>query len=446
MNEWGWFFVLAAGFAAAWLLQSFRLRGRSHSSEQEREETMRAHAKLEVRSEELEKSVFEAKEHASKLQEENTALHSKLAGGGERILFLNSRIEEQKKELVEIHKKLSSEFEALANRVLDSNSDKFVARNKESLDKLLIPLAEKITNFRERVEKTHEQGVKDRATLSEQLKTLGDLNRRMSEEAHGLTTALRGQSKTQGNWGELILETVLEKSGLVSGQEYETQVSLQNEEGKRYQPDVLINLPEGKHLVIDAKASLVAYERCVNAEDEDKSERFLKEHIQSMKAHVNELSKKRYDTLYGIESPDFTLMFVPVEPAFSLAMQNDDTLFDHAFRQNVIMVTPSTLLATLRTVSSIWRQEKQTRNALDIAQRSGALYDKFVGFFEDMKRIGSSIQKSGEIYDAAMSKLKTGRGNLVNQVESLKKLGARAQKALPDEAVESSGQDKSFDG
>jgi DNA recombination protein RmuC len=319
---------------------------------------------------------------------------------------------------------------------LDANSEKFVARNKESLDKLLVPLSEKITDFRARVERTHDQGVRDRAELVAQLRTLGELNQQMSAEARNLTTALKGQSKAQGNWGELVLATVLEKSGLVEGREYLTQASLKSEDGKRQQPDVLVCLPEGKHLVIDAKVSLVAYERCVNEDDEGRREAALKEHIQSVKSHVLELGRKRYDALYEIRSPDFTLMFVPVEPAFVLAVQADDSLFDFAFRQNVVMVTPSTLLATLRTVANIWRQEKQTRNAIDIAEKSGLLYDKFVGFFEDMQRIGEQIGRSQEAYDAAMNKLSSGRGNLVSQVQRLKELGAKAKKALPEGVAE----------
>ena len=234
----------------------------------------------------------------------------------------------------------------------------------------------------------------------------------------------------------MILERVLEKSGLVAGQEYVTQTSLTSEDGRRFQPDVLIKLPEDKHLVVDSKVSLVAYERCVNEEEGTLLEKHLKEHVASLKTHVSDLSKKRYESLYGINSPDFVLMFVPIEPAFTLAMQTDDSLFDHAFRQNVVIVTPSTLLATLRTVANIWRQEKQTKNVLEIARRSGALYDKFVGFYSDMEELGKRIGKSQEVYDAAVNKLKSGKGNLVKSVEDIKILGAKAKKALPQETVE----------
>ncbi|EDY82655.1 RmuC domain protein [Verrucomicrobiia bacterium DG1235] len=453
MSEWDWVLALLAGFAAAWFIQAYRLRTPKGLAEEEKaalEDELAAaaqeKAKLEERSRSLEESFGGAKEELVQLRDENTGLNRKLAGADERIHSMETRIAEQKAELAELQKKLTAEFETLATRVLDANSEKFAIRNKESIDKLLAPLSEKITDFRSRVETTHDQSVKDRAELVAQLKTLGELNQKMSTEAHNLTTALKGQTKTQGNWGELVLGTVLEKSGLMEGREYLTQASFVSEDGKRQQPDVLIVLPEGKHLVVDAKVSLVAYERCVNEESETKREAALKDHIQSVKNHVAELSKKRYDALYEIQSPDFVLMFVPVEPAFIMAIQADDTLFDFAFRQNVVLVTPSTLLATLRTVANIWRQEKQTRNALDIAQRSGALYDKFVGFFEDMKKIGEQIGRSQVAYDSAMNKLSIGRGNLVNQVQSLKELGAKAKKALPAETVEGAGEELKLDG
>ena len=443
MSEWGWLIALVAGFFAAWLVQAYRLRTPKGLPEEERSEfegklakAAQENATLEERCRSSEELLKSSQSELSQAREDNTSLNRKLAAGEERIQSMGTRIDEQKKEVAELQKKLTAEFESLATRVLDANSEKFAVRNKESIDKLLTPLSEKISDFRSRVDRTHDQSVKDRAELVAQLKTLGELNQKMSAEAQNLTTALKGQTKTQGNWGELVLETVLEKSGLEEGREYRTQASFTSEDGKRQQPDVLINLPEGKHLVIDAKVSLVAYERCINEEDADQRGAALKEHIQSVKNHVAELSKKRYDALYEIQSPDFTLMFVPIEPAFVMAIQADDTIFDYAFRQNVVIVTPSTLLATLRTVANIWRQEKQTRNALDIAEKSGLLYDKFVGFFEDMKKIGEQIDRTQVAYDAALNKLSTGRGNLVNQVQRLKDLGAKAKKALPAETVE----------
>lgn len=443
MSELVWIIALAIGFAAAWLIQRFRLKNSGAISPEELEERNRqrsekidALARLEERTRSLDELLGQARLEVDALRQENTGLNGKLAAAEERSEGLKKRLAEQKEELLSIQKKLTAEFENLANRILDEKSKKFAVQNKESLDKMLAPLNERIKDFRERVDKTHEEGLKGRAALNEQLKNLHSLNRQMTEEAQNLTSALKGQSKAQGNWGEMILERVLEKSGLVAGQEYVTQTSLTSEDGRRFQPDVLIKLPEDKHLVVDSKVSLVAYERCVNEQEGTLLEKHLKEHVASLKTHVSDLSKKRYESLYGINSPDFVLMFVPIEPAFTLAMQTDDSLFDHAFRQNVVIVTPSTLLATLRTVANIWRQEKQTKNVLEIARRSGALYDKFVGFYSDMEELGKRIGKSQEVYDAAVNKLKSGKGNLVKSVEDIKILGAKAKKALPQETVE----------
>ena len=455
MGEWIWLVAGLSGFVLAWAAQGFRMAAKARSAldlalaeqaGQHEEKVLlameklaqleRDNAALAERSRFQEESLLRGGEDLSKLRGECADLNRALASSQERARSKEERLEAQKRELEAMQQKLTADFEILATRALDANASKFAAQNKESLDKLLLPLAEKIGSFRERVERSHEQGIKDRASLMEQLRQLGELNQRMSEEARNLTTALKGQAKTQGSWGELILETVLEKSGLVAGREYVTQVSSVGEDGKRYQPDVIVNLPDSKCLVIDAKVSLVAYERSVNAVDAAEREAALKDHLKSIRNHVAELGKKRYDALPGISSPDFVLMFIPVESAFSLAAQADDTLFDAAFRDAVVLVTPSTLLATLRTVSNVWRQEKQTRNALEIATRGGALYDKFVGFVGDMEEIGLRLSKSREAYEAAMSKLQGGKGNLLRQVEDLKELGAKAKKSLPSEKLE----------
>ena len=445
LGDFEWAVALLLGFVAAWVVQRYRLSMAKMPTPEELEESERertaeteAVARLKERAENLDQSLSKAQGEVEVLREENTGLHGKLAAAGERAESQEKRLAEQKEELAAIQKKLTTEFENLANRILDEKSKKFVVQNKETIDKLLNPFSERIKEFRERVDKVHEEGIKDRAALNEQLKNLHLLNRKMTEEAQNLTTALKGQVKSQGNWGEMILERVLEKSGLVAGQEYITQAHLTDEEGRRYHPDVLVRLPEERHLVVDSKVSLVAYEACANEEDREKSEQRIKEHVLSIRTHVTGLSKKSYESLYGINSPDFVLMFVPIEPAFTMAMQADDALFDFAFGQGVVIVTPSTLLATLRTVANIWRQEKQTRNVLEIARRSGALYDKFVGFYADMEEIGKRLGKSQEAYDAAFSKLKTGRGNLVKSVEDIKTLGAKAKKALPPAAVEDS--------
>lgn len=434
-----------ACFVVAWLIQHFRYRSREADAEQsfealrvDRDETHSKAVRLEERLTNEAAALTAALSELDGQRENGLQLERSLARATEQNRFLEERIVEQKVELESIHKRLTNEFENLASRILDEKSKKFAVQNKESLDKLLLPLSERITSFRERVEQSREEDVKDRAALKEQLRSLRELNQQMGEEAQNLATALKGQVKTQGNWGEMILERVLEKSGLVAGQEYITQVSLNDESGKRFQPDVLIRLPEEKHLVVDAKVSLLAYERYANASEKGVQEAALKAHLNSVRTHVTELSKKGYEKLYEIQSPDFVLMFVPVEPAFTTAMIADDGLFDFAFRQNVVLVTPSTLLVTLRTVANIWRQEKQTRNALEIARKGGDLYDKFVGFYGDMEEIGRRIAKSGEAYEGAMKKLRSGRGNLVRRVEDLRTLGARATKSLPGDSLEDS--------
>jgi DNA recombination protein RmuC len=278
---------------------------------------------------------------------------------------------------------------------------------------------------------------KERAGLSEQIKMLHDLNQQMSKDANNLTKALKGETKTQGNWGEFILERVLEKSGLVKGQEYAVQESITDEEGKRLQPDVVIYLPESKCIIIDSKVSLVGYERYCSAEDEVIKAAALKEHISSIKKHIANLSSKNYQNLYKIKSLDFVLLFMPIEPAFSLAVQNDMELFNDAFERNIVIVSPSTLLATLRTIASIWRQENQNRNALEIARQSGALYDKFQSMVTDLMEVGKRLHSVQDNYEDVMKKLSTGKGNLITSVEKIKKLGAKATKSLPQGMADS---------
>ncbi len=438
LGEFSWIVALLLGFGGAWVIQSLRLASGSKASQEERAAEKEAAARLQERADRLEETLGEERAALEELRSENTGLHGKLAASSERLEAQEKRIAEQKTELESIQKKLTADFENLANRILDEKSKKFVSQNQENLDKLLKPFGERIKDFRERVDTVHEQGVKDRAALNEQLKNLHSLNQQMTQEAQNLTSALKGQTKTQGNWGEMILERVLEMSGLTAGQDYETQASLTDDDGRRFQPDVIVHLPERKHLVVDSKVSLIAYEACANEEDPKTYDSRLKEHVASVKTHVNELNNKNYESLYGINSPDFVLMFVPIEPAFTMAMQADDTLLEFAIGKRVVIVTPSTLLATLRMVANIWRQEKQSRNVMKIAQSSGDLYDKFVGFYADLEAIGKSIGKSQEAYESAANKLKTGKGNLIKRVEDIKNLGVKTKKSLPPEAVEDS--------
>jgi len=304
------------------------------------------------------------------------------------------------------------------------------------MGEVLNPLKEKIQLFEKKVDETYEKGLKDQTELRAELLKLYDLNHRISEEASNLTKALKGDVKKQGNWGEVVLERILERSGLNEGEQgYQKQFSDTSEDGKRIQPDVVINLPDNKHIIVDSKVSLIAYERAVNADTEQDRQKFLKEHLLSLKNHIKGLSEKHYQTASKLNSPDFVLLFIPIEASFSVAVQEDQELFSFAWDQKVVIVSPSTLLATLRTISSIWQQENQTRNALEIARQSGALYDKFVGFIADMETIGKNLATTQKTYESAVNKLHTGSGNLVRRAENIKKLGAKASKNLPDKLL-----------
>ncbi|HEY6905817.1 MAG TPA: DNA recombination protein RmuC, partial [Ignavibacteriaceae bacterium] len=343
---------------------------------------------------------------------------------------------EQKGEIEELQEKFSKEFENLANRIFEEKGKKLTEENKEKLGEILNPLKEKISQFEKKVEESKEESIKGHASLKEQLLMLKELNQQVTQEAKNLTEALKGQSKTQGNWGEFVLESLLEKSGLVKGREYTVQESLNTESGKRLQPDVIIRLPENKSLVIDSKVSLIGYEKFVSSEKEQEKQLALRDHINSIRSHVKNLSGKNYQNLYQLESLDFVLMFMPIEPAFALAVQSDAALFSDAFALNIVIVSPSTLLATLRTIASIWRQENQNKNALEIARQSGALYDKFVGFIEDLVSVGKRIDESKNSYVEAMKKLTDGRGNLVRSAEKIKSLGAKTSKSLPRSIID----------
>jgi len=355
---------------------------------------------------------------------------------------LQEKLKEQKSEVEQLQEKFTKEFENLANKILEEKSSKFTIQNKENLDQILKPLSEKIKDFEKKVEDVYVSDSKERAGLIQQIKTLHDLNQQMSKDATNLTNALKGQTKTQGNWGEFILESILEKSGLEKNREYFVQESLTAENGKRLQPDVLVKLPENKTIVIDSKVSLIAYEKFNSSEDENEKNTAIREHILSIRNHLKGLSSKSYQNLYQIQSLDFVLMFLPIEPAFGLAVQNDIGLFNDAFEKNIVIVSPSTLLATLRTIASIWRQENQNKNAIEIARQSGALYDKFVGFVEDLIAVGNKIDSSKDSYVNAMKKLHEGSGNLVSRVERIKKLGAKTTKALPQSLLDKSDNDE----
>lgn len=351
---------------------------------------------------------------------------------------LLERNKEQKEEVNQLQEKFTKEFENLANKILDEKTNKFTEQNKENMKNILSPLQDKIQLFEKKVEDTHKESIDYHAALRQQIVGLREMNEQMSKETVNLTKALKGDSKMQGNWGELVLERVLEKSGLEKGREYDVQQSFTNEEGTRILPDVIINLPDGKKMVVDSKVSLTAYERFVNEENEEEKELFLKEHTLSIKRHVEQLSAKNYQDIYQMESPDFVLLFIPIEPAFALAINSDNSLYNKAFEKNIVIVTPTTLLATLRTIDSMWTNQKQQENALEIARQAGALYDKFEGFVNDLVKIGKKMDEAKLEYGNAMNKLVEGKGNLVTSVEKLKKMGAKAKKSLPESILKRS--------
>ncbi|WP_026713074.1 DNA recombination protein RmuC [Flavobacterium daejeonense] len=354
------------------------------------------------------------------------------------------RNKEQKDEVEKLQEKFTKEFENLANKILDEKSNKFTEQNKENLKNILTPLQDKIQLFEKKVEDTHKESIDYHAALRQQILGLREMNIQMSKETLNLTKALKGDSKMQGNWGELVLERVLEKSGLEKGREYEVQQSFTTDEGNRVMPDVVINLPDGKKMIVDSKVSLTAYEKYINEDDDENKNSFLKEHVNSIKRHVEQLGNKNYQDLYQIESPDFVLLFIPIEPAFAIALNEDVSLYNKAFEKNIVIVTPATLLATLRTIDSMWTNQKQQENAFEIARQAGALYDKFEGFVADLIKIGKKIDETKVEYSGAMNKLVEGSGNLISRVEKLKKMGAKAKKALPESILIRAKKDSGF--
>lgn len=379
--------------------------------------------------------------HGTELQAGNTGLREQLARlqtelGNERQKF------EEKLTLLEgAREQMTLQFKELAAEILEDKSKRFTLSNQENIALILKPLQEKIQHFEKKVEETYDRESKERFSLAREIRNLQELNNRISEDAINLTNALKGDNKAQGTWGEMILESILEKSGLVRGREYEVQVSMKGADGNRSQPDVIVHLPESKEIVIDAKVSLKAYEAFCSEDDGERRAELLRQHIQSIRNHVKLLSGKDYQNLKGINTLDFILLFMPIEAAFSVAAQQDTELFISAFEKNIIIVGPSTLLTTLRTVQNIWRMAQQNQNALEIANRAGALYDKFVGFVEDLEEIGNKIDASKRSYERAHNKLKSGRGNLIGRVENLKKLGAKASKQHDQKVLQSADLD-----
>ena len=398
-----------------------------------------------AKAEERVSNISLEKEHITDLlKQEQQRLIDELQSERDRLADANRELEstrsfyiaekeklaEQKVSYEQSQQKLNKDFELIANKILEEKSSRFVEQNKTNLDLILNPLKENIKAFEDKVEKVYKAESDERNILKGVISELQIQSKLIQEDANNLTKALKGDNKRQGNWGEVILEKVLERSGLVRDQEYRIQASHVSAEGGRYQPDVVIDLPDDKHLIIDAKVSLVAYERSVSADTDEAREGYVKAHLASIKNHIQELSSKNYQDLYKINSPDFVLLFVPIESSFSIAVQKDAELFNFAWDRRVVIVSPSTLLATLRTIASIWKQERQNRNVMEIARLSGTMYDKFVGFVNDLENIGKHIKNGQDAYDKAINKLSDGSGNLVNTSEKIKKLGAKATKQI----------------
>jgi DNA recombination protein RmuC len=398
-------------------------------------------SRLEERARNSESAAAELKAELVTERDRCSGLQQDLTKSQADVSNLHEKLETQKGEIEEIQKKFNIQFENLANKIFEEKSSKFTEQNKSNILEVLKPLNEKIMDFQKRVEETYDKESKQRFSLEKELKRLFELNEQITLEANNLTSALKGESKTQGNWGEMILETLLEKSGLIKNTHFQVQQSVRSEDGRRLQPDVVINLPEDKNMIIDSKVSLTAYERYYSTEDEAEKESALKQHIVSLKKHIDELSSKKYQDLYEINNPDFVLMFVPIEPAFGLAVLHEPGLFNYAVEKNVAIISPTTLLATLRMIATIWRQEYQNKNVLEIARQSGGLYDKFVGFVEDLQDIEKNIKGTAKSYESAFNKLSSGKGNIITRIEKLKKLGAKTSKKLSREIVDNSDAD-----
>ena len=339
--------------------------------------------------------------------------------------------------LNEAKEALTIQFKNLANDILDDKTRRFTEQNALSLDTLLKPLQTKLTEFKEQVATSYSNESRERFALKSEIERLSALNVKMSDETRSLTQALKGDSKVQGNWGELVLESILESSGLRKGEEYLVQDSHTQVDGSRLQPDIVVRLPEGRHLVVDSKVSITAYARHAESADADTAQIELNAHIQSLRQHIQSLSSKNYSSLYGVGSVDFVLMFIPIEPAFLLALKSAPNLYQEALAKNIVLVCPSTLMATLRTVAHLWRQDHQNKNALEIARQCGALYDKFVGFIDDMEKLGQRIDQAQTSYHDAFNKLKTGKGNLIRTAERVRELGVKPSKTLPTGLLDS---------
>jgi len=419
-------FGLVVGIIAAWFIASFKYKGET--------------GRIEERSKILETDNTELKTRINTEQQKVIELNSKLSSVQSDYNNLQQKLVEQKAEVEELQQRFVKEFENLANKIFEEKTTKFSEQSKANLSEILNPLREKLSEFQSKVEETNKESIDRFASLRQQLLTLKEMNQQMSSDAQNLVKALKGDTKAQGDWGEIQLERILERSGLRKGEEYTIQETFKTDEGRK-RPDVIVNLPEEKKIIIDSKVSLVSYEKFVSADDDDQKNIQIKSYIESVKRHIKELSEKKYQNLFDVGSLDFVLMFIPIEPAFSLAIQYGENLYVDAYDKNIIIVSPSTLLATLRTIANIWKQEYQNRNVLEIAKQSGALYDKFVAFTEDLVSVGNRLDQAKGSYVDAMKKLTDGSGNLVRRAEKIKELGAKTSKQLPQSIINRADED-----
>lgn len=424
---------IAVGFALGWLLKNNKITSNEQNPDTLLEELSKLKSELSAANARLEGATENYKEQ--KIQIERLALqkdellstNSQLQTENENLAL---KLKEHKLEVEALQQKFTTEFENIANKLLKQNSSEFAEANQKRLTEILSPLRENIKTFEQKVEDKYVKEVKERSALMVEIKTLSELNQQMREDAQSLTKALKGDSKTQGNWGELILEKILESSGLTKGEEYNTEDYYTNQDGGGSRLDVIIKLPDDKQIIIDSKVSITAYTNYIETEDTTEKMTFKNAHISSVKSHIDLLSKKDYSQIPGLNTPDFVLMFMPSEPSFSFTLQSDNSIYNYAWDKKIVIVSPTTLLATLKTVASVWKQERQTKNAIEIARQSGALYDKFVRFLDDLEKIQKGLTNSQEAYNGAINKLKTGSGNLIGRVEKIKTLGAKTSKQI----------------
>ncbi len=424
------------GFALAWFISQKRPPARfSQELNLLKSENLSQKAQLEKAQD----SEDRQNQELQSLREQKLIDGQKLARLEQDLDHHQKRLQEQKEELSDLQKQFSAQFQNLAQKILEEKSAKFTQTNKENIEGLLKPLNEKIKDFQEKVQKTNTEGAERNSALIEQIKHLKELNHNLQSEAHLLTKALRGESKTQGNWGEYQLERILNAAGLKEGIHYLREENFKNDQDQNQRPDFFLKLPDGKHLILDSKVSLTAYLRYTESEDEIEKGTALKEHLLSIHSHIDSLSKKSYQNLPGTNQPDYVMLFVANEPALHLAMAEDQEIFDKALRKNIVLVSTSTLLATLRTISYIWRQDDQNRNAEEIARQAGLMFDKFDNFTKDLLKLGDQMETSRKTWSAAMNKLKEGKGNLIGRAQKLQELGAgNSQKKLDNRLLDSS--------